>query len=180
MAASWAPQRSCVISPSSARLRLRSPKHRTASAARLRTPRSDSDARSQLPLRPCRSSDVIFRAEFHALALYRERYTEVGLEHQIAFVIRVSADSHVTIALSRRRRDFATAQQTLLDRARRHMMQIYASAIAYSTLRTPKTRPRRTPRHAEHPAHTDRDDHPPAGPRAECPIRWIGELRRPK
>jgi DNA-binding NarL/FixJ family response regulator len=86
--------------------------------------------------RPYRFSDVISRKELHALALYRECYAELGLEHQIAFIIKVSNDSHVAIALSRKARNFTKAEQALLDRARPHLIQIYRNAIAYTTLRT--------------------------------------------
>jgi DNA-binding CsgD family transcriptional regulator len=90
--------------------------------------------------RPYRFSDVISQEELHTLALYRECYAELGLEHQIAFVIKVSCDDYVAIALSRRRHDFTTAEQELLDRARPYLIQIYRNAIAYTTL------------HAEYPA----------------------------
>ncbi len=86
--------------------------------------------------RPYRFSDVISQEELHALALYRECYAELGLEHQIAFVIKVSSDSYVAIALSRRHRDFTEAEQELLDRARPYLIQIYRNAIAHTTLRT--------------------------------------------
>jgi DNA-binding NarL/FixJ family response regulator len=86
--------------------------------------------------RPYRFSDVISQEELHTLALYRECYAELGLEHQIAFVIKVSSDSYVAIALSRRHRDFTTAEQKLLDRARPYLIQVYRNAIAYTALRT--------------------------------------------
>jgi DNA-binding NarL/FixJ family response regulator len=86
--------------------------------------------------RPYRFSDVISRKELHALALYRECYAELGLEHQIAFIIKVSSDSHVAIALSRKARNFTQAERALLDHARPYLIQIYRNAIAYTTLST--------------------------------------------
>ncbi len=87
--------------------------------------------------RPYRFSDVISRAEFQALALYRECYAELGLEHQIAFVIKVSNHGYVGIALSRARHheDFTDAERVLLDRARPYLIQIYRNAIDYTALR---------------------------------------------
>ncbi len=82
--------------------------------------------------RPYRFSDIVSVKEYHALALYREFYAEIGLEHQIAFVVKVSTDSHVGIALSRRRRDFSDAERDLLDRARPFLIQIYRNALAFA------------------------------------------------
>jgi DNA-binding CsgD family transcriptional regulator len=84
--------------------------------------------------RPYRISDIVSVEEFHALALYREFYAEIGLEHQIAFVVKVSTDSYVGIAFSRRTRDFSDAERDLLDRARPFLIQIYRNALAYGAL----------------------------------------------
>ena len=84
--------------------------------------------------RPYRFSDVVTFDQLHRLALYREFYAEIGLEHQIAFVVRVSATSYVGIALSRRARDFTDAERRLLDRARPFLIQIYRNALAYTAL----------------------------------------------
>jgi hypothetical protein len=43
--------------------------------------------------RPYRFSDVVSVEELHALALYREFYGAIGLEHQIAFVVKVSSEA---------------------------------------------------------------------------------------
>ena len=84
--------------------------------------------------RPYRFSDIVSVEEFHALALYREFYAEIGLEHQIAFVVKVSTDSYVGIALSRRRQDFTDAERKLLDRARPFLIQIYRNALAFGAV----------------------------------------------
>ncbi len=86
--------------------------------------------------RPYRFSDVVSRRELHALALYRECYAEIGLEHQIAFIIKVSEASHVAIALSRKARNFTNTERTLLDHVRGYLIQIYRNALAYTALRT--------------------------------------------
>src|ERR1700730_14295043 len=75
--------------------------------------------------RPYRFSDVVSEAELHSLALYREFYAEIGVEHQIAFVVKVSPPLYVGIALSRRARDYTDTERTLLDRARPYLIQIY-------------------------------------------------------
>jgi DNA-binding CsgD family transcriptional regulator len=84
--------------------------------------------------RPYRFSDVVSQDEFRALALYREFYAVLGVEHQIAFVIEFSPPRYVGVALSRRERDFTDLERTLLDRARPYLIQIYRAAHATSTL----------------------------------------------
>jgi len=84
--------------------------------------------------RPYRFSDVVSVDELHGLALHLEFYAEIGLEHQIAFVVKVSTDSYVGIALSRRTRDFTDAERDLLDRARPFLIQIYRNALAHGAL----------------------------------------------
>jgi DNA-binding NarL/FixJ family response regulator len=91
--------------------------------------------------RPYRFSDVISRRELHALALYQECYAELGLEHQIAFIIKVSETSHVAIALSRKARNYTNTERTLLDRARPYLIQIYHNAIAHTALLTAHSEP---------------------------------------
>ncbi len=54
-----------------------------------------------------RFSDVASIEERRGLALYREVYAEIGLEHQIAFVVKGSTDSHAGVVLSRRYSDVA-------------------------------------------------------------------------
>jgi DNA-binding CsgD family transcriptional regulator len=91
--------------------------------------------------RPYRFSDVISRRELHALALYQECYAEIGLEHQLAFIIKVTDASHVAIALSRKTRDFTNTERTLLDHARGYLIQIYRNALAYTALLAAQSEP---------------------------------------
>ena len=91
--------------------------------------------------RPYRFSDVISRRQLHALALYQECYAEIGLEHQIAFIIKVSDTSHVAIALSRKARNFTNTERTLLDHARGYLIQIYRNALAYTALLAAQSEP---------------------------------------
>ncbi len=92
--------------------------------------------------RPYRFSDVISRRELHALALYQQCYAELGLEHQLAFIIQVSDSSHVAIALSRKARNFTGTERTLLDHARGYLIQIYRNALAHTALLTAQSEPR--------------------------------------
>jgi DNA-binding CsgD family transcriptional regulator len=91
--------------------------------------------------RPYRFSDVVSRRELHALALYQECYAEIGLEHQIAFIIKVSDSSHVAIALSRKTRNFTDTERTLLDHARGYLIQIYRNALTHTALLAAQSEP---------------------------------------
>lgn len=84
--------------------------------------------------RPYRFSDVVSRADYHSSALYREFYAELGVEHQIAFVVKVSPPVYVGVALSRAAKDYTDAERALLDRARPYLIQIYRAALTHSTL----------------------------------------------
>jgi DNA-binding CsgD family transcriptional regulator/AraC-like DNA-binding protein len=84
--------------------------------------------------RPYRFSDVVSQAELHSLALYREFYAELGVEYQIAFVVKVSPPLYVGVALSRCARDFTDDERTLLDHARPYLIQIYRAALTHTTL----------------------------------------------
>jgi DNA-binding CsgD family transcriptional regulator len=85
--------------------------------------------------RAYRFSDVITRAELHGLALYREFYGPIGLEHQVAFTLPAAdPDRLLGVALSRRGPggDFSDLDVALLDRARPFLIQAYRNAIAHS------------------------------------------------
>ncbi len=64
--------------------------------------------------RPFRFSDVVSRAQLHALELYREFYGPIGLEHQIAFTLPEHSGLILGVALSRREHDYADAERELL------------------------------------------------------------------
>jgi DNA-binding CsgD family transcriptional regulator len=82
--------------------------------------------------RAYRFSDVVTRAELHALHLYREFYGPIGLEHQVAFTLPHDPERLLGVALSRRDCDFGDDEVALLDRARPFLIQAYRNAIAYS------------------------------------------------
>jgi DNA-binding CsgD family transcriptional regulator len=82
--------------------------------------------------RPYRFSDVLSTEEFHALDLYREFYGQIGLEHQIAFLLPGASGAIIGVALSRRDRDYTDAERDLLELARPHLIQAYSNALRYS------------------------------------------------
>lgn len=82
-----------------------------------------------------RFSDVISREDFHALALYRNVYLPMGVEHQMAFTLPGSRGRVLAVALSRCKRDFTDSERALADRARPFLIQAYLNAIAYERVR---------------------------------------------
>jgi DNA-binding CsgD family transcriptional regulator len=92
--------------------------------------------------RAYRFSDVVSRRELHALALYREFYGPIGLEHQVAFTLPHDRGRLLGVALSRRERDFGDEEVALLNRARPFLIQAYRNAIAYSTVQAELKRAR--------------------------------------
>lgn len=85
--------------------------------------------------RAYRFSDVVSVQELHRLALYREFYAPIGLEHQVAFTLPHEPDRLLAVALSRRERDFSDAERALLDQARPFLIQAYRAAVEHSRLR---------------------------------------------
>ncbi len=86
--------------------------------------------------RAYRFSDVISRERFHRLAIYREFYAHIGVEHQLAFTLPHSADRILGVALSRRRHDYSDHERALVDRARPFLIQAYRNAVTYELART--------------------------------------------
>ncbi len=84
--------------------------------------------------RAYRFSDVVTPDELHSLALYREFYGPLGLEHQIAFTLPHQPTRLLGVALSRRERDFSDLERDLLNRARPFLIQAYRNAIEHSEL----------------------------------------------
>jgi DNA-binding CsgD family transcriptional regulator len=82
--------------------------------------------------RPYRFSDVLSTEELHALDLYREFYGQIGLEHQIAFLLPGASGAIIGVALSRRDHDYTDAERDLLELARPHLIQAYSNALRYS------------------------------------------------
>ena len=84
--------------------------------------------------RAYRFSDVVTPAQLRSLALYREFYGPLGLNHQIAFTLPSGAGRLLGVALSRRRRDFTRSEQRLLNRARPFLIQAYRTATDHTNL----------------------------------------------
>jgi DNA-binding CsgD family transcriptional regulator len=82
-----------------------------------------------------RFSDVCSREHLHSLALYRELYRPMGVEHQLAFTLPASPLRVVAIALSRGDRDYSDEERDLADRARPFLIQAYLNALAYQDSR---------------------------------------------
>jgi DNA-binding CsgD family transcriptional regulator len=81
-----------------------------------------------------RLSDVTTRERFHALDLYREVYSGMGLEYQMAFTLPHAPPRHLGVALCRKHEDFSDAERDLVNRARPYLIQGYRNAIAFSAL----------------------------------------------
>jgi DNA-binding CsgD family transcriptional regulator len=86
--------------------------------------------------RAYRFSDVISPAELYRLALYRELYEPLGLEHQLAFTLPAAPDRVLAVAISRGKRDYSDRERDVADQARPFLIQAYRNAIAYELLRS--------------------------------------------
>jgi DNA-binding CsgD family transcriptional regulator len=78
--------------------------------------------------RPRRFSDLIDRASYHRLELYRECYRLMGVESQIAFTLPARPPMVLGIALSRGEEDFSDDEAELLGLARPYLIQAYRNA----------------------------------------------------
>jgi DNA-binding CsgD family transcriptional regulator len=85
--------------------------------------------------RAMRFSDVCSREHLESLALYRELYRPMGVEHQMAFSLPAGPRRVLAVALSRGERDYSDAERELANRARRFLIQAYLNAIAYEDSR---------------------------------------------
>jgi DNA-binding CsgD family transcriptional regulator len=92
--------------------------------------------------RPFRLSDVVTSDEFHATDIYREIYSPLGIEYQIAFALASSGPDILAVALSRTEQDFSDTERDLLALARPHLIQIYRNALEVTALRAASSRPR--------------------------------------
>jgi DNA-binding CsgD family transcriptional regulator len=90
--------------------------------------------------RAYRFSDLISSEELHRLPLYREVYGPLGVEYQLAFTLPAASDRVLAIALSRSERDYADGERDFANRARPFLIQAYLNAIAFSSLRSGRTR----------------------------------------
>ncbi len=85
--------------------------------------------------RALRFSDVCTPEHLHGLALYREVYEPLGVEHQMAFTLPAGPRRVLALALSRGGSDYSDAERDLADRARPFLIQAYLNAIAYQSAR---------------------------------------------
>jgi DNA-binding CsgD family transcriptional regulator len=86
--------------------------------------------------RAYRFSDVIAPADLRRLALYRELYRPLGVEHQLAFALTAGPDRVLALALSRGRPDYSDRECEFVDRARPFLIQAYRNAVAHEQLRS--------------------------------------------
>jgi DNA-binding CsgD family transcriptional regulator len=84
--------------------------------------------------RALRFSDLVTRRELHRLELYREVYSPLGVEYQIAFTLPSGSHQVLGIALSRSRRDFTATERDLLNLVRPYLIQAYRNALAHTEL----------------------------------------------
>ena len=78
--------------------------------------------------RPRRISDMIDQATYHSTAIYREVYSVMRVEAQVAFTLPASPPLVLGIALSRADGDFTDDEVQLLAVARPHLIQAYRNA----------------------------------------------------
>lgn len=83
-----------------------------------------------------RISDLVPRAAFTALDLYRDVFAHLGVEYQVAVGLPAPAPLVLGIAASRRDRDFSTRDVRVMNILRPHLVQAYWSADARTRLRT--------------------------------------------
>jgi DNA-binding CsgD family transcriptional regulator len=87
--------------------------------------------------RAMRFSDLLSAEELHALALHKEFYGPMGVEHQMAFTLPGSPDQVLAIAISRGERegDYSDSERDFANAARPFMIQAYLNALAYRASR---------------------------------------------
>jgi DNA-binding CsgD family transcriptional regulator len=82
--------------------------------------------------RATRFRDVCTREALESTRLYREIYSVLGIEYQIALTLPNDGDHTLAIVLHREDRDFSDAECAFLNRARPFLIQAYRNAVAYS------------------------------------------------
>jgi DNA-binding CsgD family transcriptional regulator len=81
---------------------------------------------------PLKLSDFLGRRELHKLPLYQLLYREVGIEHQMAFML--SAPPVVGVSLNRARLDFSERDRILLATLRPHLRHAHLVQSAMGAL----------------------------------------------
>ena len=79
-------------------------------------------------------ADFLARPRLHDLALYREYYQRIGVEHQIGIALNAPGPSVIGLALSRGGSRFSGRERLLLDAARPHVLQMQRTADAVGRL----------------------------------------------
>jgi DNA-binding CsgD family transcriptional regulator len=85
--------------------------------------------------RPYRFSDVVSHEEYRASDLYRNFYSLIDVEHQMAFTLPATPGRVIAIALSRRDADFTDEDRDVIERARPYLIQAWRNAIDHTALR---------------------------------------------
>jgi DNA-binding CsgD family transcriptional regulator len=81
--------------------------------------------------RAYRFSDVISQRELHELALYREFYAPLRVEHQLAFTLPARQSHILGIALSREAPDYTREDCELVNLARPFLIQAFRNAVEH-------------------------------------------------
>ena len=79
-------------------------------------------------------ADFLTGPRLHDLALYREYYRRIGVEHQIGVALNAPGPSVVGLALSRAGSRYTERERALLDAARPHLLQMQRNADAVGRL----------------------------------------------
>lgn len=85
--------------------------------------------------RAYRFSDVIDRAEYQRLELYRLLYARLGVEYQVAVAMAAPPALVIGLVLSRGDQDFSERDRQLLNLARPHLIQAYRNVETRERLR---------------------------------------------
>jgi DNA-binding CsgD family transcriptional regulator len=85
--------------------------------------------------RVLRMSDATSTEALHATELYKQVYSRIGVEFQIAFTLPAPHDYVLGVALSRRTADFTDDECAFLEEARPHLIQAYRNAREVTALR---------------------------------------------
>lgn len=80
-------------------------------------------------------SDFLSQAEFHALGLYREFFSRVGAEDQLAAGFFLGDSVVVGLAFNRSERGFSARDRQVLNLVRPHLIQAYAAAREFDELK---------------------------------------------
>lgn len=81
-------------------------------------------------------SDFLSQAEFHALGLYREFFSRVGAEDQLAAGFFLGDSVVVWLAFNRSERGFSARDRQVLNLLRPHLIQAYAAAREFDDLKS--------------------------------------------